>query len=776
MLFISYPVDYAYTGPTNVNVFTALNPGTYDLVVTDFVNACSTTYPGIVVPGAYVEPTYDITPTDVSRCYDGSNGTISGTLIDGRGPFYYQIIAGPCCITNPLDYSNTSGTFTGLSAGTYTVRGYDSCGNFQTRQTTIANFQWSITSNSSTKTGCGAYTLDAVNLSGTVAGVSYSVKQGVSVLATGSTLPLSFSNPDNTINTVQVCVTDSCGHTSCTTLSAPADWSISSALTSYDYCGTFSVNSISISGSPISPVSYGFVRASGDTIFSASVPFTFSKVGGYNNFHGTEIVIDGCGVIKSQPNSNEDFMDISGHASSSYTSCSLSTLTAAVSNRYIEPVTYSLNGGAPQASGVFTGLTDGVYTVTIVDSCGASKDVIKSVSHLWDLQNTSAYHACLGNGSGVTYTIPSNAFNPIDVQMYDASWATIGGLVAHTPGEVVYIENLDSLTTYHFIATDFCGRNDTLTITTLNGSLPNTHATTATPLCINKGDIHVSVPHSDHGGVVYIDYGLVGTTPPLTYGAAGSLNNGGSQTYNDEDTGTYWVRYASQYCSEVGFDTVTISRYGLPKLKKSIAIDCGANVINAIGAGTGGIKPYTYEIYQTIPSGGEQGVQASNLFTLNGPYTLIRMRLVDACGNTSIQDMAARPAGPLAIRTKDRIPACNMTAFTMYVDSSLSGATYEWRNKYNVIIGTHASIVNDPITIADTGLYTCRIIIPGTCFDVTSELRLRGKDFGCYAQLGDFVWNDTDHDGIQDSGEVGVAGVTVNLRPLQNYPIQISHK
>lgn len=32
-----------------------------------------------------------------------------------------------------------------------------------------------------------------------------------------------------------------------------------------------------------------------------------------------------------------------------------------------------------------------------------------------------------------------------------------------------------------------------------------------------------------------------------------------------------------------------------------------------------------------------------------------------------------------------------------------------------------------------------------------------------YVTIGDFVWNDTDHDGIQDNGEPGIPGVTVNL-------------
>ncbi|MCB9296615.1 MAG: hypothetical protein H6559_26400 [Lewinellaceae bacterium] len=39
------------------------------------------------------------------------------------------------------------------------------------------------------------------------------------------------------------------------------------------------------------------------------------------------------------------------------------------------------------------------------------------------------------------------------------------------------------------------------------------------------------------------------------------------------------------------------------------------------------------------------------------------------------------------------------------------------------------------------------------------------NDAGYYesAFIGDFVWQDTDGDGIQDAGEPGIPGVTVNL-------------
>ena len=51
-------------------------------------------------------------------------------------------------------------------------------------------------------------------------------------------------------------------------------------------------------------------------------------------------------------------------------------------------------------------------------------------------------------------------------------------------------------------------------------------------------------------------------------------------------------------------------------------------------------------------------------------------------------------------------------------------------------------------------------------FSVTSGTIDNTHDAGMFlpAVLGDFVWNDTDADGVQDAGELGVDGVTVNLR------------
>lgn len=755
--FISYPADYAYTGPTSNNVITSLNPGNYILRIIDQGTANEFTDYAVTVPGSYIEPNYNITVTNVAGCYNGMNGSISGTLIDGRGPFLYEIIAGPMAVGT----ANNTGTFTGLGAGTYTVRGYDSCGNFQTRQATISNFYWSVSDPVVSKTACGVYSFDALTISPSISGYIYSVKAGNNVIAISNSLPIAFAHPDATIGNVQVCVTDSCGYEQCTGFT-PVDWSVGSNDVTYPSCNTFSVNSITINGTPIGPVTYGIERAPGDTIWSNTLPFTFTKVTqGY--FFAAVFVKDGCGIIKAS--GNQQFVNMWGNAVFNYTSCTESEICHNNSWFYISPVTYTLNGGASQANNCFQNLTDGIYTVVATDACGSTIQREVNVSHDWQLQYAGPYKACMGKGSGASFYMPSNAFNPIMVQTLDASFVALGAPVAYGPNSTAYIDNLNPLTTYNFIATDACGRKDTVTITTMDTSLPNTHATTVTPLCVNKGNINVSVPYSDHGGNVKIDYGLVGTTPPANAGGNGYLGNGGTYSYTNLDTGKYWVRYSSEYCwGEVAFDTVEIPKYKLPKLRKSLAFNCGANSVNIVGSVVGGNAPYTYEIMQTFPVNNPQPPQASNIFNLTGTYTLVRLRVVDACGNTSLQDVAVRPVSKPSMKISSNLPACNLSELKLYVDSFIVSQTYEWKNPAGTVISNSPSVTLTGLSpVTDTGLYTCRLLIPGTCYDITTSFRLRAKDFGCYAKLGNYVWNDINKNGIQDATEVGVAGITVTL-------------
>lgn len=151
---------YKATGPVNTNFtstdsITGLPAGNYTVTVTDINTNCSITIPNMIVPGTYQDPRFTLNKVDVS-CDNGNNGSISlATQNFGRAPFTYSIIA-----PSPMGIgtTNTTGSFTNLSSGLYTIRLTDSCGGIQTRLININNYTWKIDSVRFQKISCDSAT------------------------------------------------------------------------------------------------------------------------------------------------------------------------------------------------------------------------------------------------------------------------------------------------------------------------------------------------------------------------------------------------------------------------------------------------------------------------------------------------------------------------------------------------------------------------------------------------------------------------------------------
>ena len=116
------PYQYSLNNgpPQPGNIFTGLAAGTYSIKITD-ANGCSTFYIAVVNPGAALMA--GISKIDVS-CNGGSNGSIRVILTNGTPPYQYS-----------LDNTNwqTTGVFSDLAAGTYTVyyKDNNACSNSQ---------------------------------------------------------------------------------------------------------------------------------------------------------------------------------------------------------------------------------------------------------------------------------------------------------------------------------------------------------------------------------------------------------------------------------------------------------------------------------------------------------------------------------------------------------------------------------------------------------------------------------------------------------------------
>jgi gliding motility-associated-like protein len=117
---VSGSVTYSLDDATYVtsNTFTDLAPGTYTAYVLH-TNGCKQTTTFTIVN---LQPlTSSLTAVDV-LCYDATNGSIAVTASGGTGNLSYGI--------SPNFVMGTSATFTGLAAGTYTVRVEDAIGCF----------------------------------------------------------------------------------------------------------------------------------------------------------------------------------------------------------------------------------------------------------------------------------------------------------------------------------------------------------------------------------------------------------------------------------------------------------------------------------------------------------------------------------------------------------------------------------------------------------------------------------------------------------------------
>ena len=128
---------------TSSSSISGLPPGTYSVTVKDIVSGCTYEIDHVIVGGSYTDPRFGITETDVT-CTNGSDGTISvAALLNGRSPFTFTLVA-----PSPMGVgtSNSTGTFTGLTPGSYAMEMTDSCGGIQTRNISIQNYTWSITS------------------------------------------------------------------------------------------------------------------------------------------------------------------------------------------------------------------------------------------------------------------------------------------------------------------------------------------------------------------------------------------------------------------------------------------------------------------------------------------------------------------------------------------------------------------------------------------------------------------------------------------------------
>ena len=346
------PLEYSLNGTVfqASNVFTNLAPGVYTLYVKDINNCYSTT--SITVANTALPR---VTAYTIAASCNTNDGTIVATGTFGTVPYTFSI--------DGVLYQS-SGTFTNLAAGFYTIYIKDNRGCINTTGVNISNPSAPTISNVlTTAATCGNSNGQiTITASGGVAPLEYS-KDGVTFQSGNifSTLPAG-------TYTITVRDANGCLTTRVVVVATTNGPQVLTAQIVHAACG-LNNGSITAAGSG----GNGALQYSiNGTVYQASTIFNGVAAGTY-----TLYVKDINNCIKTLSLTVLNLSGPSLTATSSPASCGLSdgTITA-IATGGTSPLTYSRDGIFFQSSNIFTGLAAGSYTITVKDTRGCTTSFI----------------------------------------------------------------------------------------------------------------------------------------------------------------------------------------------------------------------------------------------------------------------------------------------------------------------------------------------------------------------------------------------------------------
>ncbi|MBN4066096.1 SprB repeat-containing protein, partial [Candidatus Amoebophilus asiaticus] len=620
------PYTYFWsTGATTTNI-SGLIAGVYTITVIDAGPCTSITTVTIIEPD-----TLGFVPSQTDpSCNGTSDGTASVSVFGGTSPYTYAWSTTP---------QQTDSIATALAAGTYTVTITDANGCDTITTITLIDPDTISFSTSKTDVACngGNDGTATVSVFGGTPPYTYS----------WSTIP---SQTDSTatslsVGTYTVTITDANGCDTLTSITITEPDTLNSTTSKTDVdCnggndGTGTVSAFG--GTP--PYTYAWSTTPSQTGTTA----TGLSAGTY-----TVTITDalGCDTTTSVTIIEPDTIDFitsftppgcNGGADGTATVSAFGGTT---------PFTYSWSTTPSQSGPTATGLTVGIYTVTITDALGCDTTAIITVTEPDSLgfATDQTSPSCNGNNDG-TATVSVFGGTP----PYTYSWST-------TPQQTDSIATALSAGTYTVTIVDANGCDTITSITILD---PDTigFTTDKTDVSCNGGnDATASV--SVFGGSPPYTYSW-STTPQQTDSIATALSQG-----------TYTVTITDAN----GCDTITSITITEPDTlsfaTSKTDVSCnGGNDGTATVSAFGGTPPYTY-VWNTIPS--QTGTTATGLSV--GTYTVT---ITDSLGCDTTTSVTITEPNTLDFTITFTPPSCNGGSDGTATVSAFGGTTpftYSW--------------------------------------------------------------------------------------------------
>lgn len=385
---------------------------------------------------------------------------------------------------------------------------------------------------------------------------------------------------------------------------------------------------------------------------------------------------------------------------------------------------------ACNSTGVFDNVSYGSYCIRIVNTCyDTTITRCFSVSPTPMVLNVTSAASCTIGTTTLGVTI-NNGVGPYTINVYNP-----GGMLVNTTNTASTTATINGLTglpsgnTYKVVVLANCGAKDSVNVTPIASSFNRTFNAnskcpggqwqngsgdllvnaqfsggTATPVIIKKNTATVSIPFSTQSGTNF--------------------------TFSGMEPATYVIRYSLQGCGTLVYDTFNMRQYAYPSLDQSAVYQCNNNNFSVNAASNGGIGPFTYEIIGSNPSfpSINAAPQSNPVFNIgNGAtYSVVRLRVTDACGNGTINDASILPlANTIVSATSD----CYFNNITLSVDT-IPNATYTWYKKNSETDSTMISsgqTYNIPYLLPpDTGNYVSVVSVNSGCLTKVASYHITG--------------------------------------------------
>lgn len=620
-----------------------------------------------------------INPANPSICFGSPGTTLTAVPIGGTAPYTYLW-------TGPSSNGATTSTILASVPGLYTLTITDATGcPAATTNVTVTQFANTITANAGPDITVCRSPIPTITINGTVTGVSTGIWSGgsgtYSPSSTSLTLNYTPSAAELAAGTVTLTLTTtnngSCpGSNDQVTITLPQFTSTLSTTPTHVTCNGMANGAIDLTvtgGFPTSTYLWSNTAVTQD--LSGLAPGTYTV---------TVTDINGCRGIISQTITQPAVLTSSITAQTNV-SCfggnngSVTVAGAGGTTAYL----FSLNGGPNQASGTFSGLIAGTYTVTITDANGCTVNQTVTITQplvALSVSTTQTNVLCFGASTGAINLTPAGGTAP-----YTYSWSNgatsedLSGIPAGT--YTVNVHDANGLA-------GGCAATTTVTITQPAAAL-TLSSTQVNVLCFG-------------GTTGTIDLTALGGTAPYTY----SWSNGATtQDLSGLAAGTYIVNVhdangLAGSCAATATITITQPAAALTLATTQVNILCFGGSTGSINlTPAGGTPAYTYTW-----SNGATTQDLSGLVA--GIYTVV---VNDANGSTggcttTISVTITQPAAPLTLSTTQTNVLCfggSTGAINLTPVGGTSAYSYTWSNGAvtqdisGLIAGTYTVVVND---------------------------------------------------------------------------------